>query len=276
MGLWEVGDLTVSLSIDKTKYYTNETMKFRFGGNNNGIYTLAIYKDDKRIDTFEVTENTYEYKVTELGKYKAYMTAYNDTVKADSNWVYWEVEDDWTNPFTDVKTSDWFYNGVKYVYKNNIFKGITQNTYEPQQNMSRAMMVTALWRMSGSPDEGQNMFSDVPDNQWYTKAVNWAAENKIVMGIEYGTFYPEGYITREEMVTMLKRYAEFINKDTSEQSDIDNFNDYLKVSDWAVSSMKWAVNQNLIKGKDSNMLEPKGLTTRAEISVLIQRFFQST
>ena len=137
-------------------------------------------------------------------------------------------------------------------------------------------MVTALWRMSGSPDEGQNMFSDVPDNQWYTKAVNWAAENKIVMGIEYGTFYLEGYITREQMVTMLKRYAEFINKDTSEQSDIGNFNGYLKVSNWAVFSMKWAVNQNLIKGKDSNMLEPKGLTTRAEISVLIQRFFQST
>ena len=176
-------------------------------------------------------------------------------------------------PFTDVSTSDWFYGAVKFVYENGLMDGVGNNLFAPNATLNRAMAVTILYRLEGSPavttDAG---FNDVAAGTWYTDAVNWAAANNIVNGVEGNNFDPTGSLTREQMATILYRYAQYKGADVSASGDLSGFVDSANVSSWATDAVKWAVGSGLINGVEGNALAPQGTSTRAQAATVLMRF----
>ena len=176
-------------------------------------------------------------------------------------------------PFTDVSTSDWFYSAVKFVYENGLMDGVGNNLFAPNATLNRAMAVTILYRLEGAPavttDAG---FNDVAAGTWYTDAVNWAAANNIVNGVEGNNFDPTGSLTREQMATILYRYAQYKGADVSAAGDISGFADSANVSSWAADAVKWAVGTGLVNGVEGNALAPQGTSTRAQAATVLMRF----
>ena len=186
-----------------------------------------------------------------------------------------EEEKPWVNRYTDVKESDWFYESVKFADQNGLFNGTSLTTFEPESDMTRAMLVTVLWRLDGKPaPKSANSFRDVPGGQWYTEPVAWAAENGIVNGVGDNKFDPEGNITREQMATILYRYAQFKGIDASKRGDLSVFPDGSKVEKWAKDAMQWTVAEKLIGGSDG-MLLPQGSATRAQVATILMRYVEN-
>ena len=177
--------------------------------------------------------------------------------------------------FADVNPNEWYHLSVDYVVTLGLFKGTSANTFEPETAMTRAMLVTVLWRYDGEPEAGENTFSDVPNGQWYTKAVAWAAENGIVNGIGNSRFDPDGKITREQVAAILFRYAEMKEIETSKRGDLSTFPDGSKVGSWAETAMQWAVAEGIINGSDGKLL-PQGSATRAQVATILMRFIENT
>lgn len=173
--------------------------------------------------------------------------------------------------FIDVQKNDWHYESVKFVYENNLMQG-TDNGFEPNRKMTRAMLVTVLYRMA-APEEmvATNRFSDVPEGAWYTDAVMWASENNLVSGVGDNQFAPEEEITREQMALMIYRYAKKCGVDVSGSKNLERFADVNEVSDWALDAMKWANSVDLIKGIGDTMLSPKHTATRAQVATILMR-----
>ena len=136
------------------------------------------------------------------------------------------------------------------------------------------MLVMVLWRYEGEPAEGENTFTDVPNGTWYTNAVAWAASNGIVGGVGNGKFDPDGSITREQMATILFRYAQKKNIDTSKRGELSGFADSGKVSSWAKDAVQWTVAEGIINGSDGKLL-PQGNATRAQVSAILMRFIEN-
>lgn len=179
-------------------------------------------------------------------------------------------------PFVDVKTSDWFYDSVKYVYENGMMKGLSDTVFAPNVTLSRAMLVTILYRLEGSPAVSEaNPFSDVAEGQWYTDAVIWANANGIVSGYGNGSFGPMDNITREQMAAILMRYAGYKGADTFARADLSGYADQDAVSSWALEAMQWANAEGLINGRTATTLAPAGETTRAEAAAILTRFCDS-
>ena len=182
-------------------------------------------------------------------------------------------------PFTDVSTSDWFYGAVKFVYENGLMDGVGNNLFAPNATLNRAMAVTILYRLEGSPDlDGENLgypFADVDGNAWYGDAVYWARCNGIVDGVENNHFDPTGSLTREQMATVLYRYAQYKGADVSASGDLSGFVDSANVSDWAVDAVKWAVGTGLVNGVEGNALAPQGTSTRAQAAAVLMRLSQA-
>lgn len=176
--------------------------------------------------------------------------------------------------FTDIHATDWYHEAVDFAVENGLFGGMSENTFEPNTAMTRAMLVTVLWRYAGEPAEGENAFTDVPDGQWYTDAVAWAAENNIVGGVGDNKFDPNGNITREQMATILYRYAGGKDIDTSARADLSSFPDAGNVSGYALDAMKWAVAEGLVNGSDGKLL-PQGNATRAQVATILMRFIEN-
>ncbi|MBP3448066.1 MAG: S-layer homology domain-containing protein [Clostridia bacterium] len=174
--------------------------------------------------------------------------------------------------FMDVQKKDWHYESVKYVYENNLMQG-TDNGFEPDSKMTRAMLVTVLYRMA-TPENmvATYHFSDVPEGQWYTDAIIWAAENNVVSGVGENQFAPEAEITREQMALMIYRYAKKCGVDVSGSGNLDKFADANEISDWALDAMKWANSVDLINGTSDTMLSPKHTATRAQVATILLRF----
>ena len=185
-------------------------------------------------------------------------------------------EDCPSGKFVDVNTKAWYHLYVDYAVKNGLFGGTSENTFEPEAAMTRAMLVTVLWRYEGKPMGYQNTFVDVnaKSGSWYIDAVAWAAANNIVGGIGNGKFDPEGKITREQMATILFRYANWKGIDTNKRGDLSNFPDADKVSGYATSAMQWAVAEGLINGSDGKLL-PQGNATRAQVATILVRFIEN-
>lgn len=180
-----------------------------------------------------------------------------------------------TLPFTDVKENLWYYDSVKYVYDNGLMIGIAPEKFAPNATLTRAMLVTVLWRMSGSPAAGTSSFKDVPKDTWYSTAVAWAEENSIVMGYNGETFGPTDKITREQMAAMFYRYANAVSKDTSVTANMTKYKDSSTVSNWAKPAVKWAIAVGLIKGVADNKLSPLGKATRSQVATTLMRFCES-
>ena len=175
-------------------------------------------------------------------------------------------------PFTDVKEGDWFYDEVLYVYENGLMNGVGDNRFAPNSATTRGMLVTILYRLEGEPAvTGEANFSDVAAGQWYTDAVIWAAANDIVNGIGDNQFGPENTLTREQLVTMLYRYAQNKGYDVTASADLSGYPDAGQIQSWAQEAMTWAVAEGIVEGMDGN-LNPAGHATRAQIATILMRF----
>ena len=175
--------------------------------------------------------------------------------------------------FTDVDSGAWYSDGVRFCVDNGLMSGVSDTEFAPSATLSRAMLAMILWRMAGSPTSSDEMpFSDVTAGMWYTDAVNWAAANGVVTGYD-GKFAPDDPVTREQIVTILYRYAKLGGMDVSvgEDTNILSYDDASDVSDWAISAMQWAVGSGVIGGKTASTLAPKDTATRAEIAVIMTR-----
>ena len=171
--------------------------------------------------------------------------------------------------FTDLPDNHWAMDGITYVLEEGLMNGTSSTTFSPDAQMTRAMLVTVLYRMAGEPEvSGSADFVDVADGQWYTKAVIWAQDKGIVEGIGGQRFNPEGQITREMLAEVLYRYTE-ASKPVS--NGISNYPDGGQVSAWAVDGMNWAVAQGVIRGQGDGNLAPAKTATRAEIATILQR-----
>ena len=179
--------------------------------------------------------------------------------------------------FTDVKESDWFFKGVEYVVDKGIMSGVSENEFAPSGKLTRAMLVQMLYNMESRPAcDAENAFMDVPVGQWYTDAVIWANDAKIVSGMGEGLFAPNMEITREQMVAMLYNYAKYKGYDVTASADLSAFADNASVSTWAQPAMQWAVAEGYISGMGDSQLAPQGTATRAEIASVIMRFMEAT
>lgn len=198
------------------------------------------------------------------------------SVKLDANTTVYAK---WTEapvsglPFGDVKTADWFYNDVKYVYEKGMMAGTAADVFAPNATTTRAMIVTILYRLEGSPAvTGTSAFVDVPAGQWYTDAVNWAAANQIVKGTSATTFAPNDSITREQMAAILYRYAQYKGYDVTKKADLSGYSDNGQVSAYAKDALAWANAAKLINGVTNTTLAPQGNATRAQVSAILHRF----
>ena len=178
-------------------------------------------------------------------------------------------------PFTDVKEEDWFYGAVVYAYQNSILTGTGETTFSPNGTMTRSMLVTALWRLEGEPEaSGASGFPDVKPDAWYAEAVDWASQTGLVSGTGAG-FDPEGSVTREQIASILYRYAKLKGWDVSKTASLQDFADGADTSAWATRAMGWAYAEKLITGKDGNRLDPQGQATRAEVATILMRLLES-
>lgn len=176
-------------------------------------------------------------------------------------------------PFSDVRIADWFYNDVKYVYEKGMMSGTAADVFAPNATTTRAMIVTILYRLEGSPAvTGTSAFVDVPVGQWYTDAVNWAAANQIVKGTSATTFAPNDSITREQMAAILYRYAQYKDYDVTKKADLSGYSDNGQVSAYAKDALAWANAAKLINGVTNTTLAPQGNATRAQVSAILHRF----
>lgn len=198
------------------------------------------------------------------------------SVKLDANTTVYAK---WTEapvsglPFGDVKSADWFYNDVKYVYEKGMMAGTAADVFAPNATTTRAMIVTILYRLEGSPAvTGTSAFVDVPAGQWYTDAVNWAAANQIVKGTSATTFAPNDSITREQMAAILYRYAQYKGYDVTKKADLSGYSDNGQVSAYARDALAWANAAKLINGVTNTTLAPQGNATRAQVSAILHRF----
>lgn len=178
-----------------------------------------------------------------------------------------------TPSFTDVQPTDWYADAVNYAVSNGLFLGISETEFGPNVSMSRAMLVTVLYRMSGQTVQTTADFADVPADAWYAQAVAWAGANGIVQGVSDSRFAPNTPVTREQMATILHRYAKHMGVTGTENTvSLDGFQDASSVSSYAVSAMGWAVEQGLISGVGDQTLAPGGSATRAQVAAILQRF----
>ena len=178
-------------------------------------------------------------------------------------------------PFTDVSTSDWFYDDVAFVYENGLFSGTDSRSFSPNASMTRAMLVTVLYRLEGEPTvTGRSSFTDVRSGAYYEKAVIWAAANGIVTGTDSTSFSPDAKVTREQLAAILYRYAQYRKLDTDASAKLNSFTDAGSVSAYASEALGWAVSEGLINGA-SGKLMPKGDATRAQVAAILHRFVKN-
>lgn len=183
-----------------------------------------------------------------------------------------------SRPYRDVDTGCWYHAGVDFAISNKLMVGVGSDRFEPDSAMTRAMLVTVLWRYAGSVEEGRSDFADVPQDIWYTKAVAWARHNNIVAGTSATTFEPDGKVTREQMAAILFRYAGSIGADTSACSSLDKFPDASRVSGYARQALSWCLAEGIIAGSAENggvYLAPQGNATRAQVATILMRYIQN-
>ena len=177
------------------------------------------------------------------------------------------------HPFTDVGRDVWYHSAVDYVFERGLMDGVGSNLFDPSGELTRAMLVTLLYRMEGCPEYTESStFTDVKSDWWYTNAIHWAYENGLINGHTQTSFAPDDSITREQMATLLMRYAQYKQYDVSVRNDLSGYADAGDISDWALAGMQWANAAGLVNGRTATTLVPEGTANRAEIATLIMRF----
>ena len=176
-------------------------------------------------------------------------------------------------PFIDVNPNSWYYSAIEFVYNKGIMNGVTASSFNPDGTITRGMIVTMLWRMAGEPSAVAAGFADVAADSYYAKAIAWAANNGIIEGYSASSFGPNDAITREQLATVLYRYAKYLGYTTT-GSSLSGYYDASRVSSWAKDAMGWAVKNGVVTGLSSTWLNPNGTASRAEAAQMFMNFYE--
>ena len=257
--------------------YVNELLgKILKVGKNGTVEPKLTFQHIGKSVTFTFKPDT-GYKVKDV-KVNGKSVGAVKTYTIDKLTVSTRIEVEFTNgklPFTDVRESDWFYEDVAFAYENGLFAGTSDTTFSPNASMTRAMLVTVLYRLEGQPAvNGRSGFSDVQYNGYYEDAVTWAADNGIVNGTSTSTFSPNANVTREQMAAILYRYAQYKKYNTAASSGLNGFTDHASVSGYAAASLEWAVAEKLVNGSAGKLM-PTGNATRAQVAAILHRFVEN-
>lgn len=257
--------------------YVNELLgKILKVGKNGTVEPKLTFQHIGKSVTFTFKPHT-GYKVKDV-KVNGKSVGAVKTYTIDKLTVSTRIEVEFTNgklPFTDVRESDWFYEDVAFAYENGLFAGTSDTTFSPNASMTRAMLVTVLYRLEGEPSvRGRSGFSDVTFNSYYEDAVTWAADNGIVNGTSTTTFSPNANVTREQMAAILYRYAQHKKYNTAASSGLNGFTDHASVSGYAAASLEWAVAEKLVNGSAGKLM-PTGNATRAQVAAILHRFVEN-
>jgi len=288
------GNITINISQVENSGLSDENKEIV---GRHPVYDLSILADGKKITDFgngkvkvsipytplngENTPNLTIYYINSEGKATEMSGAYYDAstgcvIFVTEHFSIFAIVYDDTVRFTDVSENNWYYEAVKYVSQNNIMNGTSDTIFNPSTDMTRAMLVTVLYRLEGKPNvSGTNSFTDVKDGQWYTSAIIWASENSIVSGYGGGLFGTNDSITREQMAALLYNYARYKGYNLTATSDLTAYSDTSSISNWAQTAMKWANYKGLINGVSSNKLVPAGEATRAQVATILMRFVEN-
>ena len=174
--------------------------------------------------------------------------------------------------FADLTSGSWYYDGVRCALENGLITGTSARTFAPDRPVTRAMLVTILWRLAGEPYGRVSPFEDVLPGSWYAQAVSWAYDKGIVTGVTATSFQPDAPVTREQLCAILCRYAALTGKNTAASAPLDAYTDRAQVSAYAEASVRWALQAGLLTGVGDGRLAPRSGATRAQLAVLLQRF----
>ena len=232
--------------------------------------TSSVFKNPKWSKWVAQHNSTCDY----VGKYDIWQCTSTGKVNGIEGYVDINFWMDYSLPYKDVSVGDWFYDAAFYMYENGYMTGLSTDRFGPSAQISRAQFTTILYRMSGSPDIAYSpVFPDVPNGQFYTKAVLWANKAGVVTGYKStGNFGPSDLITREQMATILYRYAKYKGYDTSQRGSLNQFSDGDKVAPFALDAMRWAVGVGIISGNANGSLAPRNPADRAAAAVMMMRF----
>lgn len=172
-------------------------------------------------------------------------------------------------------SNHWAASAIHAVVESELFTGTAQDQFSPNKSMNRGAMITVMHRLAGSPASDTSSFTDVPTNAYYSNAISWAYQNKVINGIADHTIAPEQALTREQLALICYNYALSNNIDVSVKQSLESFSDHNRVSKWSLDAMQWAIGNKLISGKSNSMLDPTGTVTRAEAAVIIERFMNT-
>ena len=176
-------------------------------------------------------------------------------------------------PFTDVNAGDWFYNNVQYVYENGLMNGVSETEFAPNENVTRGMFVTILYRMDGEPNAGASAFADVPSDTYYANAVAWANANGIVEGYSDTEYAPDDAVTREQAAAILFRYAAYKGESPTGAWAIQlDYADLAEIYDWAAEGVMFCTMKDIMVGRDGGAFDPKANITRAEGAAVFERY----
>ena len=240
------------------------------------VVTITVKPDSGyELDSLTVTDkNGKTVALKDIGNNKYTFTMPSGAVKIAAEFV--EETPVSTLPFDDVAATAWYYDAVEYVYDNGLMNGTASDTFAPNATLTRGMLATVLWRMEGSPVVNYALpFEDVSGDQWYTEAIRWAASVGVVNGTSATTYAPNANITREQLATMLYRYAAYKSGSVSTSASLSGFTDAGSVSDYAADAMEWAVAEEIIGGMTSTTLVPQGSATRAQTATMLMRYCEN-
>ncbi len=225
--------------------------------------TKVVVTDKDRV------ESEVEFEVKDGGI--AISVSGNSTVSVQTGHICYAKD------FTDVDLDAWYHLNIDYVLEKGLFKGTTKTTFAPNADLTRAMLVTVLYRAEGEPAVNRSIpFGDVDMGAYYGNAVSWAKQNGIVKGVSETEFAPDDNITREQIAAIMHRYAQYKGYDVSvgESTNILSYDDFDNISEYAIAAMQYACGSGLIKGKSESTLNPLDNATRAEVAAIIHRFIE--
>jgi|GEM_PF-4659096 len=230
--------------------------------------------------TYNIVTRVKESDIAMAGLISAPLSVTTDSLSKSKFTITAKFTKDqaWINPFKDVGEGDWFYDAVAFVSAEGLMYGTSEDTFSPEAPMTRAMIVTILWRLEGCPTASgspNKNFIDMDDSQWYSEAVAWAVMNGIVTGYGGTRFGPADAVTREQLAAILYRYAIKKGCDMSVSDDLTGFIDTPGISSWALDSIGWAIGSGLINGTPQGAVDPLGSATRAQTAAILMRFVES-
>ena len=243
-------------------------------------YVVTLSYNGTKVRNFNTEKTSYVFEVQAAGNYSLTVAAKNSAGSSSTTVnIQVQAHDCASKNYWDVPNyTDWSHEGIDYAISNGLFNGTSETTFSPNEKMTRAMIATVLWRNASSPGASRdNPYQDVDNNSWYTSAVIWAYKSEVMSGVGQGLFAPNATLTREQIVTVLYRYALYKGVAPSGEASLSGYADGNKVSGWAQTAMQWAIANNILQGSVENgrtYLYPQDGATRAQVATILMRFLE--